>query len=120
MKVSLFTDTTEEVTSILNTITNNVFPLCAVEGTKIPFIIYRRTGTQTLTLTKDGMNGTEMSFDVDVVTERYSMGLTLLDALHKTLRSKFPNIVIQNSSELFDDQQNLYIQQISFTITVEN
>lgn len=116
----IFSSTTASLTSLLQTITTRVYPLCAVAGTKIPFIIYRRTNSQPLSFTKDGMSGIRMSFDIELVTESYTDGLTLLDALHVALVHRYPEFQIVNTGELFDSDQNLYIQQISITIDVNN
>jgi hypothetical protein len=113
------TTATRWLTEQLKTHFDRVYPLCAVAGTDVPFIIYRRVGAMDRVATKDGWSGTEISYEVEVVTDTYKDGLELLDDVIYNLVHNSTDqhqVVISNTSELFDDQQNLYIQQIQLVL----
>lgn len=121
--ISIKTSTMEFV-SLLTKVVSNVFPQAAVAGTKLPFIIYRRNTISNLN-SKDSVYQSDISFDIDIVTESYMDGLEYLDSLlNKLQRVSIDNptynyrITIDSVADMFDEQQELFIQRIGCTLQV--
>lgn len=121
--ISIKTSTMEFV-SLLTKVVTNVFPQAAVAGTKLPFIIYRRNTISNLN-SKDSVYQSDISFDIDIVTESYMDGLEYLDSLlNKLQRVSIDNptynyrITIDSVADMFDEQQELFIQRIGCTLQV--
>lgn len=121
--ISIKTSTMEFV-SLLTKVVSNVFPQAAVAGTKLPFIIYRRNTISNLN-SKDSIYQSDISFDIDIVTESYMDGLEYLDSLlNKLQRVSIDNptynyrITIDSVADMFDEQQELFIQRIGCTLQV--
>lgn len=121
--ISIKTSTMEFV-SLLTKVVTNVFPQAAVAGTKLPFIIYRRNTISNLN-SKDSIYQSDISFDIDIVTESYMDGLEYLDSLlNKLQRVSIDNptynyrITIDSVADMFDEQQELFIQRIGCTLQV--
>ena len=112
----------EEFLTLLQQVMTNVFPQAAVSGTKLPFIIYRRSNILNLN-SKDSVYQMDCSFEIDIVTENYSIGLEKLDTLLGLLQrnsitnpSLHYNINIDSVTELYDYEQGLYVQRVGCTI----
>lgn len=121
--ISIKTSTMEFV-SLLTKVVSNVFPQAAVAGTKLPFIIYRRN-TISNRNSKDSVYQSDISFDIDIVTESYIDGLDYLDSLLDNLqRVAIDNptynyrITIDSVADMFDEQQELFIQRVGCTLQV--
>lgn len=121
--ISIKTSTTEFV-SLLTKVVTNVFPQAAVAGTTIPFIIYRRNNITNLN-SKDSIYQSDISFDIDIVTESYIDGLDYLDSLLNNLqRVAIDNptykyrITIDSVADMFDEQQELFIQRVGCALQV--
>ena len=121
--ISIKTSTMEFV-SLLTKVVSNVFPQAAVAGTKLPFIIYRRNTISNLN-SKDSVYQSDISFDIDIVTESYMDGLEYLDSLlNKLQRVSIDNptynyrITIDSVADMFDEQQELFIQRVGCTLQV--
>lgn len=121
--ISIKTSTMEFV-SLLTKVVTNVFPQAAVAGTKIPFIIYRRNTISNLN-SKDSIYQSDIAFDIDIVTESYMDGLEYLDSLlDKLQRVSIDNptytyrITIDSVADMFDEQQELFIQRVGCTLQV--
>ena len=113
-----------EFVSLLTKVVSNVFPQAAVAGTKLPFIIYRRNTISNLN-SKDSVYQSDISFDIDIVTESYMDGLEYLDSLlNKLQRVSIDNptynyrITIDSVADMFDEQQELFIQRVGCTLQV--
>lgn len=112
----------EEFVTLLQQVMTNVFPQAAVAGTKLPFIIYRRSNILNLN-SKDSVYQMDCSFEIDIVTENYSTGLEKLDTLLGLLQRNsitnptlHYNINIDSVTELYDYEQGLYVQRVGCTV----
>lgn len=112
----------EEFVTLLQQVMTNVFPQAAVAGTKLPFIIYRRSNILNLN-SKDSTYQMDCSFEIDIVTDTYYAGLEKLDVLLGLLQRNaitnptlHYNISIDNVTELFDYEQGLFVQRVGCTV----
>lgn len=99
----------------------NVYPQAAVEGTKVPFIIYHRTNIDDM-VTKDGLSNRKVSYDIDIVTNDYITGVEIVDELTEAFYygqlqgQRGYDRKVNNIVEMVDAENNLFIQTISITI----
>lgn len=119
---------TEDLVTFINTLmttkgrTINIYPEAAFEGTQIPFLIYRRTNIDD-TVSKDGVVGRSVTFDIDVVTSDYITGVEIMDDLTEAIyygqlvgTSHSYERRMVNITETMDAENNLFVQTITFTI----
>jgi hypothetical protein len=103
-----------------------VFPLVADEGTKYPFIVYKRTSTNTLN-SKDVYNFQELAMiELNIAAEDYEGSVSLAEKVKEKLehyRGQVEGITIRgismtDSSE--DWMNDCYAQRLMFEFNIEN
>lgn len=106
-----------------NQITCKVYPLIADNDAKFPFIVYRRTGLVSGT-TKDGLTEDEVTVEIVIVSDKYSVGLDLAIKVRNLLEKQS---VIYEDIEINDTTLNLateeysdnsYIQRMQFDMKI--
>lgn len=106
-----------------NQITCKVYPLIADNDAKFPFIVYRRTGLVSGT-TKDGLTEDEVTVEIVIVSDKYSVGLDLAIKVRNLLEKQS---VIYEDIEINDTTLNLateeysdnsYIQRMQFNMKI--
>lgn len=119
---------TEDLISFINNAMStgghnlNLFPEAAFEGTPIPFMIYRRTNVDDK-VSKDGLYERTLTFDVDIVTNKYNDGIDILDDLsdafyHTILTGTYNyGTEVVNITESVDAENGLFVQTITLTIS---
>jgi hypothetical protein len=119
---------TEDLVMFINGImsstgrTLNLYPGAAFEGTKIPFMIYRRSNIDDL-VSKDGLCNRNLTFDIDIVTNNYNDGVEILDDISEAFYgSSFTgtytyDVKIFSIMESVDAESGLFIQTITVTIS---
>ena len=106
-----------------NQITCKVYPLIADNDAKFPFIVYRRTGLVSGT-TKDGLTEDEVTVEIVIVSDKYSVGLDLAINVRNLLEKQS---VVYEDIEINDTTLNLateeysdnsYIQRMQFDMKI--
>ena len=106
-----------------NQITCKVYPLIADNDAKFPFIVYRRTGLVSGT-TKDGLTEDDVTVEIVIVSDKYSVGLDLAIKVRNLLEKQS---VIYEDIEINDTTLNLateeysdnsYIQRMQFNMKI--
>lgn len=106
-----------------NQITCKVYPLIADNDAKFPFIVYRRTGLISGT-TKDGLTEDDVTVEIVIVSDKYSVGLDLAINVRNLLEKQS---VIYEDIEINDTTLNLateeysdnsYIQRMQFDMKI--
>jgi len=106
-----------------NQITCKVYPLIADNDAKFPFIVYRRTGLVSGT-TKDGLTEDDVTVEIVIVSDKYSVGLDLAIKVRNLLEKQS---VIYEDIEINDTTLNLateeysdnsYIQRMQFDMKI--
>lgn len=106
-----------------NQITCKVYPLIADNDAKFPFIVYRRTGLVSGT-TKDGLTEDNVTVEIVIVSDKYSVGLDLAIKVRNLLEKQS---VIYEDIEINDTTLNLateeysdnsYIQRMQFDMKI--
>lgn len=106
-----------------NQITCKVYPLVADNDAKFPFIVYRRAGLVSGT-TKDGLTEDEVTVEIVIVSDKYSVGLDLAIKVRNLLEKQS---VIYEDIEINDTTLNLateeysdnsYIQRMQFNMII--
>lgn len=104
-------------------ITCKVYPLVADNDAKFPFIVYRRTGLVSGT-TKDGLTEDNVTVEIVIVSDKYSVGLDLAIKVRNLLEKQS---VIYEDIEINDTTLNLateeysdnsYIQRMQFDMKI--
>lgn len=110
---------TNDLVAALKTVTTNIFPMLAPQGTTLPFITYSHSGFERQG-SKDGEYGLTITFNLNIVTVDYSSGLQYVDAVRQALNKmtsaynySYENTVIGASEEAFDDG---YVQTLAVQI----
>ena len=106
-----------------NQITCKVYPLIADNDAKFPFIVYRRTGLVSGT-TKDGLTEDDVTVEIVIVSDKYSVGLDLAINVRNLLEKQS---VVYEDLEINDTTLNLateeysdnsYIQRMQFDMKI--
>jgi hypothetical protein len=104
--------------------TASVFPMVADEGTKFPFIIYKRTGTQ-IGDTKDIYNYSETAYiEVILATEDYETSISLAEEIKTKLehfRGQIEGITvtcIKMTDAAEDFAGDCYTQRLNFSVEI--
>lgn len=106
-----------------NQITCKVYPLIADNDAKFPFIVYRRTGLVSGT-TKDGLTEDDVTVEIVIVSDKYSVGLDLAINVRNLLEKQS---VVYEDIEINDTTLNLateeysdnsYIQRMQFDMKI--
>ena len=106
-----------------NQITCKVYPLVADNDAKFPFIVYRRSGLVSGT-TKDGLTEDDVTVEIVIVSDKYSVGLDLAIKVRNLLEKQS---VIYEDIEINDTTLNLateeysdnsYIQRMQFNMII--
>lgn len=106
-----------------NQITCKVYPLVADNDAKFPFIVYRRSGLVSGT-TKDGLTEDNVTVEIVIVSDKYSVGLDLAIKVRNLLEKQS---VIYEDIEINDTTLNLateeysdnsYIQRMQFDMKI--
>jgi hypothetical protein len=104
-------------------ITCKVYPLVADNDAKFPFIVYRRSGLVSGT-TKDGLTEDDVTVEIVIVSDKYSVGLDLAIKVRNLLEKQS---VIYEDIEINDTTLNLateeysdnsYIQRMQFDMKI--
>lgn len=104
-------------------ITCKVYPLVADNDAKFPFIVYRRSGLVSGT-TKDGLTEDDVTVEIVIVSDKYSVGLDLAIKVRNLLEKQS---VIYEDIEINDTTLNLateeysdnsYIQRMQFNMKI--
>ena len=105
----------KDIYDCLKEILTNVFPIVAEEGTQQPFIVYNRDN---LNLQKciDGTYQGDVSFTVNIVTNKYQEGLQIASQVIDKIFRKFNNTRLTGFSEQYSD--NGYVQTLNFNIEI--
>lgn len=108
-----------------NMVNGNIYPLIAEQFTQFPFIIYKRSNLINAS-NKDG-SGERVGVDVLIACENYADSVAIAERVRMALEGKSYNadddfnvddIILNNAGEAFI--QNTYIQQLTFTVIVDN
>lgn len=75
---------TTDFVAALNTVTSNVFPMLAPQGTSLPFITYEHTGF-TPQGSKDCEYEVTITYNIHIITKSYNDGLQYVDAIRAAL-----------------------------------
>lgn len=108
--------------SALSTLTTNVFPVVAEQGTNGAYIVYRRVGLNDNT-TKDGWSDDVITYEITAYSPTYKEGLNLINNVRNSLTTdktaqsyKITDFAVIGSTE--DYASDYYIQTITYQITV--
>lgn len=108
----------------LHTITNNIYPLVAENGTEYPFIIYSRDNLS-CSYCKDGCYEDRVVMSIKIATATYHSGVDIAQQVREKLTFngyKSDDMImysqLDNASEEYVD--NTYLQNLTFTITINN
>ena len=111
-------------TRISEYIGRKVYPIVADQGTKLPFVVYRRNAL-TLAENKDRCNQIAM-VDVIVAAKTYKESVDLAVAIKNCLHHKrgqldtvkINQIDLTNSYEDYVSEQDLFMQNLTFKIEI--
>ena len=100
-----------------------VYPLIADNDAKFPFLIYKRVGL-TSQICKDGTFQDDVTIEIKVVTDKYSVGVQLVKIVRSLLQRPYMqyedfeinDVTINFASEDFLD--NAFIQTMQLTLKI--
>lgn len=104
-------------------ITCKVYPLIADNNAKFPFIVYKRSNLVSGT-TKDGLTEDDVTVEIVIVSDKYSVGLDLAINVRNLLEKQS---VVYEDIEINDTTLNLateeysdnsYIQRMQFDMKI--
>lgn len=115
---------------IFNTLTNSdtikckVYPLVADNDAKFPFIIYKRANLNS-SRCKDGTFQDDATIEIDVITDKYSVGVDIANEVRKLLEIQH---TVYDGMEINDvdlimateEYNNAYIQRMQFNYKINN
>lgn len=112
--------------SVLKNITDNrVFPLVADEGTKFPFIVYRRVNLTNLE-NKDGYVEDNVTMEITVVADKYTKSVEIINKVREILEiqnTSFEDMDISDASITMATEEynnSAYIQKIQISFKINN
>lgn len=105
-------------------ITCKVYPIVADNDAKFPFIIYKRVNL-TSSRCKDGTYQDEATIEVDVITDKYSVGVEIANEVRKLLEiqhtiyegMEINDVDLIMATEEFNEA---YIQRMQFNYKINN
>lgn len=108
----------------LHSITNNIYPLVAENGTNYPFIIYTRD-TLNSTYCKDGCYEDSVGVSIKIATATYYGGVDIAQQVREKLtfngyKTDGMELYSQLDNASEDYVDNTYLQILNFTITINN
>lgn len=110
---------------LMKRVKNQLYPIIAPEGTTFPFITYRRNSNEMGT--KDGQfdNGV---VSILIASDKYEDGVEIAETVKDTLVAKNQNIngilinyiKLNSTVEDYNPEANGYMQELSFSVRVQN
>lgn len=106
-------------------VTCSVYPLVADNDAKFPFIIYKRVNLLS-EMCKDGTYEDDVTVEVNVVTDKYSVGVEIANKVRELLERQYINYqglqitdarIIQASEEY---NTGAFVQRMQFNFKINN
>jgi hypothetical protein len=106
-------------------ITCKIYPLVADNDAKFPFIIYKRVNLNSL-MCKDGLYEDEATVEINVVTDKYSIGIEVANQVRELLESQTLNYQgleitesrLMQASEEYNN--GAFVQRLQFNFKINN
>ena len=102
-----------------------VYPLVAENGTKYPFLVYRRNNLISSS-NKDGYFEDTVDVEITIVTDKYSKGVEIATEVRKLLEVpevSFDDMLISETAVTMAAEEysdNAFIQRMQFNMKVNN
>lgn len=106
--------------------TDKIFPIVAENGTTYPYIVYKRTGLNTNTFSKDGICDDSCSYSITVVSDKYDECVELANEVRRIMekpRMVTADLVINNNRLISANEEwasNAYLQELTFNCNISN
>lgn len=106
-------------------ITCKIYPLVADNDAKFPFIIYKRVNLIS-EMCKDGTYEDDVTIEINVVTDKYSVGIEIANKVRELLENQRINYqgleiteskIVQASEEY---NTGAYVQRMQFNFKINN
>jgi hypothetical protein len=102
-----------------------IYPLIADNDAKFPFVTYRRVGLVSHTC-KDGCYEDEVSVEIKVVSDKYSVGLSIANKIRSLIQVPYRqftdfevnDVIVDFAIEEFIE--NAFVQTIQFTLKIND
>ena len=110
----------KDIKSLLNNACDRVYPLIADQGTKFPFITYRRSGSGDQQ-NKDSIYEETTNVEIVVVSNTYEESIDIAqkcrDIFETSKTQKIKKISLADAQE--DYQEDAFVQTLIFTIKIK-
>lgn len=106
--------------------TEKIFPIVAENGTTFPYLVYKRTGLDNKTFTKDGGCEDSCSYSITIVSDKYDESVELANEVRRTLEKPkivTADLVINNNRLISANEEwanNAYLQELTFNCNISN
>ena len=123
LEIGKYINTTLANNQDIKALKAKVYPLIADNDAKFPFIIYKRVGLVSQ-ICKDGTFQDDVTIEIKVVTDKYSVGVQLIKIVRSLLQRPYmryedfdiSDVTINFASEDFID--NAFIQTMQLTLKI--
>lgn len=103
-----------------------VYPLVAENGTKYPFVTFKRDTVEPNDETKDGIYSDDVEFTITVVSETYNNSATIANEVRRIFSPRKligVDLVLRNTRMISIDEDfndNAYVQTLRFRTEAKN